>query len=206
MKILPMSHYKLTTNGFKLVKVSFRRIALLIMFVVSIALYSGYTFKDTLFPEQNFSQVTMPKKNVELIKMGKYVASVNQKLLPNEIEAIVNNTFKYSREYKLDPYMVLGLMQVESKFDIHAVSNSNALGLTQVIPKWHKEKIKSLISKFGHFDIFNIEHNIALGVLVLHEYRDRDMRKMLKKYGAGTVPDYDRLVITAMKEAKRLVA
>ena len=45
---------------------------------------------------------------------------------------------KYSKQYKIDPYLLTALIQVESNWKPHVVSYANACGLTQVIPKYSR--------------------------------------------------------------------
>jgi soluble lytic murein transglycosylase-like protein len=45
---------------------------------------------------------------------------------------------KYSKQYKIDPYLLTALIQVESGWFPHVVSYAGACGLTQVIPKYSR--------------------------------------------------------------------
>tara|TARA_R100000005_G_scaffold39429_1_gene18468 strand:- start:338 stop:796 length:459 start_codon:yes stop_codon:yes gene_type:complete len=58
---------------------------------------------------------------------------------------------KYSRQvveasskYKLDPYLLTALIQVESNWKSHVVSPAGACGLTQVVHKYSKYNCKQL--------------------------------------------------------------
>ena len=45
---------------------------------------------------------------------------------------------KYAEQYKIDPYLLTALIQVESGWFPHVVSYAGACGLTQVIPKYSR--------------------------------------------------------------------
>jgi len=49
-----------------------------------------------------------------------------------------------SNTYGLDPFIMAGLIWVESRWTANAVSRSNACGLTQVLPKYVPETCKQL--------------------------------------------------------------
>ena len=69
----------------------------------------------------------------------------------------------YANSDKVDPYLMLAVIQVESQFDYKAQSAAGAKGLTQVIPKWHQDKIQKR-------DIFDPAVNIHVGATALNEY------------------------------------
>lgn len=53
---------------------------------------------------------------------------------------------KAADKYKLDPYLLTAMIQVESNWNPYIVSHSNACGLTQVLPQYSKytcEQLKS---------------------------------------------------------------
>jgi soluble lytic murein transglycosylase-like protein len=49
-----------------------------------------------------------------------------------------------SSKYKLDPYLLTALIQVESNWKSHVVSSAGACGLTQVVHKYSKYNCKQL--------------------------------------------------------------
>src|SRR5690606_32980625 len=46
-----------------------------------------------------------------------------------------------AREAELDPLLLVAMIAVESSFNPKAKSHAGALGLMQVIPRWHMDKI-----------------------------------------------------------------
>ena len=64
----------------------------------------------------------------------------------------------------LDPQMVLGVIQVESKFRKYAVSKAGARGYMQVMPFWIK-----LIGD-GNQNLFNLRTNLRYGCTILRHY------------------------------------
>lgn len=95
---------------------------------------------------------------------------------------VVRKTFDSSLAANVDPFLMLALMKVESGFDYRARSSAGAMGLTQVIPKWHYSKGANPVT------IFDPKNNIRIGVEILAEYakwHKGDMRKALLQYNGS---------------------
>jgi soluble lytic murein transglycosylase-like protein len=98
---------------------------------------------------------------------------------------------------RLDPQLVLGLMEVESGFRKYAVSSAGARGYMQVMPFWVK-----LIGQPNH-NLFHLRTNLAYGCAILRHYLDvekGDYYRALGRYnGSLGKPEYPNLVLTAWK-------
>ncbi|MFO1433708.1 MAG: transglycosylase SLT domain-containing protein [Candidatus Competibacteraceae bacterium] len=82
--------------------------------------------------------------------------------------------------YKLDPNLVLALIEIESAFRVNARSPKNALGLMQLIP--------STAERFGVQDPFDPLQNLRGGMAYLRwllAYFQGDVRLALAGYNAG---------------------
>jgi soluble lytic murein transglycosylase len=83
---------------------------------------------------------------------------------------------KFSSANALDPYMVASLIRQESEFNPNAISNKNALGLMQLLPKVGKGVAKE--EKLKHFStqqLFTPAINLQLGT--------RYFRSMVDQFG-----------------------
>jgi soluble lytic murein transglycosylase-like protein len=98
---------------------------------------------------------------------------------------------------RLDPQLVLGVIEVESAFRKYAVSRSGARGYMQVMPFWVK-----LIGHPRH-NLFHMRTNIAYGCAILGHYLDLengDYYRALGRYnGSLGKPEYPNLVLAAWK-------
>jgi soluble lytic murein transglycosylase len=84
---------------------------------------------------------------------------------------------KSSSENALDPYLVASLIRQESAFNPNAVSNKNAVGLMQLLPKVGKGVAKQeKIKHFSPTQLFTPSMNLQLGT--------RYFRSMVDKFGA----------------------
>lgn len=97
---------------------------------------------------------------------------------------------KYSREYKLDNYMVYAVIKAESGFDSQAVSPRGAKGLMQIMDstgEWAAEKAG--IDGFDKSMLLEPETNIKIGCWYLANLLkqfDNDTVLALAAYNAGS--------------------
>ncbi|MGB0632295.1 MAG: lytic transglycosylase domain-containing protein [Alphaproteobacteria bacterium] len=96
---------------------------------------------------------------------------------PKDIRAMVN---AMAPEFKLDPKLVLAVIQVESAYQANAISSANAQGLMQLIP--------ATAERFGVRDAFNPKDNIRGGMSYLRwllKHFKGDVTKAVAAYNAG---------------------
>jgi soluble lytic murein transglycosylase-like protein len=96
----------------------------------------------------------------------------------------------------LDPQMVLGVIEIESKFRKYAVSSAGARGYMQVMPFW-----VDLIGTAQH-NLFNLRTNLRYGCIILRHYLDierGDTYRALARYNGnpGKNSDYAVKVVHA---------
>jgi soluble lytic murein transglycosylase len=87
---------------------------------------------------------------------------------------------QYAAHYRVPPELIAALIDVESRWNPRAVSKKGAMGLMQLMPATAK--------RFGAFDAFNAEQNIAAGTryvtALMWEFRG-DLRLVAAAYYAG---------------------
>ena len=122
-----------------------------------------------------------------------------QKRIPDRKErlALLRTIHYEALRARLDPQLVLGVIEVESAFRKYAVSSAGARGYMQVMPFWTK-----LIGQ-PHHNLFNMRTNIAYGCAILRHYLDiekGDYFRALGRYnGSLGKPEYPNLVLAAWK-------
>ena len=115
---------------------------------------------------------------------------------------VVQATLRSSEQYNVDPLLMLAVMQVESNFDPNARSSVGAIGLTQVLPKAHPEKIKSVS------ELTKPEKNIRVGTQIMAEYLrwyNGDLSKALLQYNGSLQsknPTYHKKVFASVNSIK----
>jgi soluble lytic murein transglycosylase-like protein len=98
---------------------------------------------------------------------------------------------------RVDPQLVLAVIQVESNFRKYAVSRSGARGYMQVMPFWI-----GLIGRPGD-NLFNLRNNLRYGCVLLKYYLEAEkgnlFRALARYNGSLGRPDYPNLVIGAWR-------
>jgi transglycosylase-like protein with SLT domain len=99
---------------------------------------------------------------------------------------------------RLDPQLVLGLIEVESGFRKYAVSRSGARGYMQVMPFWTR-----LIGNGDPSSLFHMQTNLRFGCVILRHYLDRengDLYLALGRYnGSRGRPEYPNAVFASQR-------
>ena len=105
---------------------------------------------------------------------------------------IVSHIVKQSKLQKIDPFLILSLIKNESGFKTNAISNYGAMGLMQVVPRWHNDKIAGR-------SVTNVATNIEVGVTILTQCIDKSngkIRKALHCYSGGSRGYAEKLQLT----------
>ena len=142
----------------------------------------------------------------EMARVRDWIADT-YRVSEDSIEPALAAAETHAEELGFDPLLIVAIMAVESSFNHRAVSNMGALGLMQVIPRYHKDKIGP---NRGRNVLFDPEVNVRVGTLVLHEGLQRygSMQRALQYYN-GSLKDpkarYPRKVM-ALKKRLMLIA
>lgn len=86
---------------------------------------------------------------------------------------IVKESYIKAKKYNIDPEMLLAIAGVESNYNPRIVNRLGASGLTQVVKRYHRDKIRKINEDGG--SILDIADNLDLGAEI---YSD-----LYKKYG-----------------------
>ncbi len=121
------------------------------------------------------------------------------------VEPLVSAAQAAGERLRLDPMLIVAVMAVESGFNPFAESPMGALGLMQVIPRFHQDKLEALASGSSLLDPLA---NIQVGAMVLKESirRAGSIEAGLQQY-AGAVSDEEGLYAAkVLAEKQRLEA
>jgi soluble lytic murein transglycosylase-like protein len=81
----------------------------------------------------------------------------------------VRTAYREGARHGIDPLLIVSVMAVESRFNPVAQSDGGAMGLMQVIPRYHTEKFDAA----NQASVFDPHTNIQVGVKILKEYIGR---------------------------------
>ena len=106
--------------------------------------------------------------------------------------ALQDYIFKLCEERDIEPALVIAIIERESKYEASTVGDSgDSLGLMQIQPKWHSERMVRLGAK----DLLNPFDNVLVGIDILDELMDsgNSLEWALMAYNGGNAYAY-RLV------------
>ncbi len=118
-------------------KIKLTQLILLALTIYSINLAKSYaseyeTLKGFRLPEKNITKdYTLMSKTPSTFTIETYILKSNIKIGSKDREEIARNILKVSECFKIDPWILTGLIKKESTFNRFAVSPTKASGLTQ---------------------------------------------------------------------------
>lgn len=109
----------------------------------------------------------------------RWMGSMSARLQPFVADAYARTRLLTNIQYEamragLEPQLILGLIEVESRFRQYAISNVGARGLMQVMPFWVRQ-----IGRPEH-NLFDIRTNLRYGCTILRYYRNRENGNMVR--------------------------
>jgi soluble lytic murein transglycosylase-like protein len=82
---------------------------------------------------------------------------------------VVETAYREGRRNSVDPLLILAVIAVESRFNPIAESEQGAVGLMQIVPRFHADKL----AEIGASSVLPPPANIALGARILRESIER---------------------------------
>jgi soluble lytic murein transglycosylase-like protein len=101
---------------------------------------------------------------------------------PEERLEILRIAHRVAQRARLEPELVLAVIDVESNFDRFAISYAGARGLMQVMPFWLEEIGRP------NDNLFHVSTNLRMGCTILRYYLDLeggDLRPALARYNGS---------------------
>ncbi len=163
-------------------------------------------FKNNLKQLINGSELSSFSDKFEaevwLLDMATRIRSIYPKTPEDETLQILKSVHHYARQFKINPQLVLAIIQTESSFERFAISRVGAQGLMQIMPFWLKE--------IGHEsdNLFHIDTNIRYGCAIFSLYLEEtggNLTQALQRYnGARKSTKYSRKVFNYLRKNWRL--
>ena len=103
-------------------------------------------------------------------KVRDYFDTRRTSLSPRELKAVSESILKASDEYDISPEMIIALIETESSFDKHAISEKGAVGLMQLLPSTAADVARDLeIDWEGDHQLHDPGLNIEMGACYLNQ-------------------------------------
>ncbi|MFZ9346675.1 MAG: lytic transglycosylase domain-containing protein [Burkholderiaceae bacterium] len=126
---------------------------------------------EALSPRQMNTMFSVLPTNltVEQRRVARWIAS-RHRVSMGAIEQLVAAAFETSGTFRLDPFLLLAVISIESGFNPLAESQQGAVGLMQIMPRAHADKLKAF---GGEKQALDPRVNMQVGAMILREYIDR---------------------------------
>jgi soluble lytic murein transglycosylase-like protein len=115
---------------------------------------------------------------------------------------LVGTAYREGKVIGVDPLLIIAVMAIESRFNPIAQSDGGAIGLMQVIPRFHADKFDVALGK----SVLDPRTNIQLGARVLKEYIKRGGTDMagLQLYNGASADAGNAYANKVLGERQRL--
>lgn len=126
---------------------------------------------EALSPKELNLANSAPVTNLTLEqrRVARWIASRHRVSL-GAVEQLVAVSYETAASYRLDPFLLLAVISIESGFNPLAESPVGAVGLMQIMPKVHADKFKAFGGQQQALDPWV---NLQVGAQILREYLDR---------------------------------
>lgn len=167
------------------------RITIIILFFVIIAFISIMFYNtDNTYLIHYFGEKgnDVTSKTPEVLERDKkiisdYILHKNKKSFPQLAQLIVTTIFKMEEKHNISHQYLLALIQIESTFNVNAVSSKDCIGLSQINYKiWIEDKnnkhnlIKNNVLKTKNQLYYPVK-NIEAGAFILKHYISKGQNK-----------------------------
>jgi soluble lytic murein transglycosylase-like protein len=122
-------------------------------------------------------------------------------LSKTKVNTILTHVYQQAHERQMDPLLILSVMRTESGFKERSRSSGGALGLMQVIPYWHRDKLRGR-------NPMNPAVSIEVGARVLKDCWVKSKGNHLTTlscYSGGGGKRYYKKVMSFKKEMRQAV-
>lgn len=156
----------------------------------------------------NNYQITQINQLYDFIKLENYIVNKYKNISNTDARNIVKTSYQYAQKRNLEHTLVLAIIEGESNFNKSIKSSANAVGLMQVIPKYHQETIKKAVNEnttTKSNSIYDIENNIASGTNIIRQYinKYKNIPRALQAYrGQHNNMQYAKKILNFQQEIK----
>lgn len=143
--------------------------------------------------------LTMPERDIEAIAAA---VSKRYRVSYDATRPLVGAAFHEGARIGIDPLLIVAVIAVESRFNPIAQSATGAMGLMQIIPRYHADKLEAAAGQ----SVLDPPRNIELGARVLKEYIKRGGTEIagLQLYNGASDDETNAYAERVLGEKQRL--
>ena len=131
-----------------------------------------------------FRSAAVPATQRRIDRLSSHIQRVYRVPEPRA-RRIVVEAVRNGQRHQLEPELILAIIAIESTFNERAVSRAGARGLMQVMPRYHRDKVREI---GGTQALFDPAKNIHTGSRILAKYlngQSGDLRRALLRYNGS---------------------
>lgn len=124
--------------------------------------------------------------------------NAHTKMSTDKAKSIVNIVYRYAQEHSIDPLLILSIIHNESGFRENVTSAHGAKGLMQVMPRWHRDKIKGRNPNTAQV-------SVEVGTKIISDCLDKfnnSTTKALNCYSGGGGKTYQTKIASSHKKIR----
>jgi len=126
--------------------------------------------RGTVMPRSGTAQAARAGAPVDpSIDMLAVIVARKYRVSEEATREFVRTAYREGARHGIDPMLIVSVIAVESRFNPVAQSDGGAMGLMQVIPRFHADKFDAM----NQTSVFDPHLNIRVGVKILKEYIGR---------------------------------
>jgi peptidoglycan lytic transglycosylase len=180
-----------------IVVTAWAKLVLLVIVLLPGVLANAYLPRQekSVEPKQHSQQPIEKPRPKELVKIFYIIQSNRPDIIEDEAWYLAEVILKESSRYKLDPILILAVIDIESKFQFQARSPAGARGIMQIMPETGRFLMRVVqglgrelrSDTFTAAQLDNPVLNIKLGTYYLHDLQKnfRDLSTALIAYNLG---------------------
>lgn len=165
-------------------------LTILALGATGVALATGFSFHEA-------DPVVVEKHTKEAL--SEWVQdNAHIKMSGEKAKTIVNIVYKYAQEHSIDPLLILSIIHNESGFRENVTSAHGAKGLMQVMPRWHKDKLKGRNPNTAQV-------SVEVGTKIIGDCLDKfknSTNKALNCYSGGGGKTYQTKIASSHKKIR----
>ena len=146
------------------------------LIIVFLLLFTNSLFSYTLFHQEPHPKI-LPKPP-PYSELTKIIQKKQPRLTKETANQIAKAVHKYSKPFP--PKLILAIIEKESSFLPKQTSKIGCVGLMQIYPEMHPNKVKG----FSRKELYDIDTNVKIGCMILREYytKTKTISRALYRY------------------------
>ena len=153
----------------------------LLVCLICLGIFIGWTQREKQ-PEIQIREVPVEKivkVEPDQVLTSELITFLNPKVDPALAGIIGIEVNRLAKKHNLPRTLIIAIMRRESNFN-PLVASKVAIGLMQIYPKWHPEKVK----EFTRDQLYHIPINIDIGCAIWAEYFEQEKGDLDKTFHA----------------------